>query len=161
MTRRFEIAELPEQISIGALENWKLVLTGGAGPSDENLISIALQTRYEIANVGSSGLATVATPSAFLRNAGFTTIDEDYSSLVEGNLPLVLGPGTYQLTLDIGASLDDRGNGGLQTAGFLEFGGITGFSGFDLSLTGTPVPEPSTAVLVLTGLAVMSRRLRV
>lgn len=167
-TQPVSIPVFPEEISASFRDHYKLVVGGG---DPEITIQVDIGVVYTLSEQPpATGKALGQTSSAQLTGNGSVVVDESGDLLpVLAGLPIpttggnpTLSPGNYFLTIDLFLNnmVATSGSANTFTPGvFIEFGGISTFDGFEFTVIGTPVPEPSSlAMLGLGGIVVLRRR---
>jgi len=161
VSRPFTISDLPETIESTASEHWKMVLAGGSCcPATGSAFSV--MTEVSIFEAGGMNGATqpVTVQSVYSPDHEIAWLDVFYTDVLGASLPFALEPGDYVLDFTIHFTFEPGGPADFPESGFIEFGGVTAFDGFDVTASGTPVPEPSVALLriaALAGLSILSR----
>jgi len=161
ISRPFTIDLLPETIDTSASEDWKMVLAGGSCcPATGTTFSATTSLSIFPAGQTSGATQIVTSQSVFSPDNEIALIGATYFDVLGFRLPFALAPGDYVLDFTLAFTLTLGGPADFPEAGFIEFGGITGFDGFALTASGTSAPEPSTALLLGAGLAGLAARRR-
>ncbi len=141
--RPFDVGPLPIEVTLSLTSDFKLVVGNGlaADPTFDLNVVVGLFPGTGTGPLsGNTGGAQVGN--------GFTVFSDSFTTA-----SWILGQGSYTLALDLVLDSTPALSNSVET---LEFGGISGFGGFDVSLAFTTVPEPGTLGLTLLGLAGIS-----
>ncbi len=153
-TRRFDVGPFPVRIGTSIHENYKLVISGGNLERPIGSVSEFVQV--------TSQAPFAQIPGTFFSPAGSLVIGnglhvQDFDvSTTEG---FIISPGEYELKLHL--SMEVSGLAGVAANDpppgmTVEFGGISGFDGFEISVDAITVPEPSTFALAAIGVAALA-----
>jgi hypothetical protein len=161
--RSFQIGPLPEEIQSSASEQFKIVLSGG-GSGTASAGSIAASVAYSIFPdpLGPVWPSEAAGGSGQVTSDGLLVITSNWLNPLNPVLPPfdILSPGLYQLraVVRLDVTLDPLSP--FPQSAFAELGGISSYAGIRFDVFGTPVPEPTTAVLMALGLIGVATRAR-
>jgi hypothetical protein len=158
-SRQFQVGPLPVQVSLDY--DWNYKIANGGGTVTDPTSSVSLH--YGLMEY-SSDLSNSYELAAFTRwdvqtqkGNGFTIFDG--SALPTNNF--VLSPTlTYEMFLQVDIDPGILPAGVPSASTTVEFGGISGFSGLETSMTWQTVPEPaSLSLLIVGGMMLLSRRI--
>jgi len=139
--RLFTVGPLPVEITITLDEDAKVVLANGglATPVVDYVVEASI---FDLS--GGGGLLTgVSLPALQFVGNGF-----DVTTRTAQSISYVLAPGDYVIFFQVQVSPDDLSDG----SRILEYGGVSGFDGYAVSIASQVVPEPGTALLIGAGL---------
>ena len=149
-SRFFEVGPLPEMITGLASSDYKIVLSGGGSgtPGDATL---SVFVAYYLSPVSYVGIINgVGGGAATVSDNGFDLESLALTNPFDGILPTnkILSPGLYRLQAEIQGIFSAGVSNPFPEQAFAEFGGVSGFDGISLQISGTPVPEPASALLL-------------
>lgn len=159
--RNFQIGPLPEEIQSAASEQFKIVLSGG-GSGTASTGSITASVSYSIFPdpLGPVWPAEAPGGTGQVTSDGLLVITTTLLNPLNPVLPPhdILSPGNYQLraVVRLDVTLDPLSP--FPQSAFAELGGLSSYAGIQFDAFGTPVPEPTTALLLALGLVGLARR---
>jgi hypothetical protein len=162
-TRPFSIGAIPERLTSSSREQFKIVIAGGnSGAGSAAELRTRVHYTIEPVPMGLFAPAVVTGSDVLLQDNGLIVTEAVFPGVLQPVLPPqhILATGDYLLKAYFEVEFVPGPPTVFPLWGYLEAGGLTGFSGVEVSLIGTTVPEPAPLAMLAAGLGVLGWRRR-